>query len=87
MEVGETADAEEAVFVMFTCEADEERLIPMAAIGQVGEAEGVVTVETMSVEDARHFAEDAGASADEIAAITEPQTSIRIAGPAARIEL
>ena len=85
MRVGESAEAEQAMFVMFTCDAEGNRLIPLEAAGQVGEVEGMVSVETTSVEDARHFAEDAGATDAEIAAITEPRTEVRLAGPSARV--
>ncbi|QNJ96769.1 DUF4920 domain-containing protein [Constantimarinum furrinae] len=37
---------------------------------------GVAFVEEMSVEDQRHFAEDAGKSKEEIAAITEPKRTL-----------
>ncbi|MCE2790741.1 MAG: DUF4920 domain-containing protein [Saprospiraceae bacterium] len=33
--------------------------------------------ETTSVEDLKHFAEDEGKSAEEIAAITEPKTELK----------
>ena len=77
-------DEQANLFVKFTCEIDN-RLVPADAAGRVGEAEGVLTVETISVEDARHFAEDAGKSPEEIAAITEPQVSLRLAGPGGRV--
>jgi len=38
--------------------------------------EGTVYMETTSVDDLKHFAEDEGLSEDEIAAITEPETSL-----------
>ncbi|WP_242693057.1 DUF4920 domain-containing protein [Sabulibacter ruber] len=38
--------------------------------------EGVALRDTVSVEDQRHFAEDAGKSKEEIAAITKPKPSI-----------
>ncbi|WP_240337078.1 DUF4920 domain-containing protein [Rufibacter psychrotolerans] len=38
--------------------------------------EGVAFRDTVSVEDQRHFAEDAGKSKEEIAAITQPKPSI-----------
>ncbi len=39
-------------------------------------AEGKAYVEEMSVDDQRHYAEDGGKSADEIAAITEPKRTL-----------
>ncbi len=39
-------------------------------------AEGKAYVEEMSVEDQRHYAEDGGATPEEIAAITEPKRTL-----------
>lgn len=39
-------------------------------------AEGKAYVEVMSVEDQRHYAEDGGATPEEIAAITEPKRTL-----------
>jgi hypothetical protein len=46
---------------------------PMDASGQRVRVSGTFAVETTSVEDLRHYAEDDGASEEEIAAITEPE--------------
>lgn len=45
--------------------------VPMDAAGRQVVMEGVASYEETSVEALRHYAEDAGQSADEIAAITE----------------
>jgi hypothetical protein len=47
--------------------------VPMDCAGKTAIMEGVVKHETLSVEWLKHKASDAGASEDEIAAITEPQ--------------
>jgi len=40
--------------------------------------EGVAFVQEMSVDEQRHYAEDAGKSADEVAAITEPKRTLSV---------
>lgn len=45
--------------------------VPKDATGRTAILEGVAFYETTSVEDLRHYAEDAGASPDDIAAIDE----------------
>jgi len=76
--------SEQNVFVKFTCPV-QGRLIPMEAVGHQALVEGVVTIETVSEEDARHYAEEGGQSAAEVARIIGPQTNIRIQAPAARV--
>lgn len=49
---------------------------PTDASGEPYRIAGRLAVETASVEEQRHYAEDGGASADEIAAITEPERSL-----------
>lgn len=49
---------------------------PKDASGQTVRVQGTLAVETESVDDQRHYAEDGGASADEIAAITEPKQTL-----------
>ena len=44
--------------------------------GKTAIMRGKASVETTTVADLRHYAEDAGKSADEIEAITEPITSL-----------
>ena len=49
---------------------------PTDASGRTVRVHGMLAVETESVEDLRHYAEDGGASAAEIAAITEPERTL-----------
>ncbi|ALJ00393.1 DUF4920 domain-containing protein [Rufibacter tibetensis] len=50
--------------------------MPKDIVGKEVVFEGVALKDTISVEDQRHFAEDAGKSKEEIAAITKPKPSI-----------
>ena len=50
--------------------------MPKDIAGQEVIVEGKAFVETTSVEDLKHFAEDAGKSQDEIDAITEPKMTL-----------
>lgn len=50
--------------------------VPMNSAGKEVIMEGVATMEETSVEALRHFAEDAGKSKEEIAAITEPKKEL-----------
>ncbi len=50
--------------------------VPKDVDGKEAVIEGTVYMETTSVDDLRHFAEDEGLSEEEIAAITEPETSL-----------
>ena len=54
---------------------DYEFFVPKDADGRTAVVEGVAKIETVDVETLRHYAEDAGKSEEEIAAITEPQRS------------
>ena len=49
---------------------------PTDASGERYRIAGRFAVETASVDEQRHYAEDAGASAGEVAAITEPERSL-----------
>jgi len=49
--------------------------VPMDIGGKEIVMEGVAMRDTTSVDDLRHYAEDGGASEEEIAAITEPEVS------------
>ncbi len=51
-------------------------LVPLALEGKTIVADGVATFKETSVEQLRHFAEDAGKTKDEIAKITEPKKEI-----------
>lgn len=74
-----------AMFVKFTCPINDSRLIPMEAVGKEAIVEGKLTIKTISEEEARHYKEDAGASAEEIAKIVGPQKQVTIAAPSAQI--
>lgn len=50
--------------------------VPKNADGNMAIMEGMVRMETVSVDDLRHLAEDGGKTPDEIAAITEPETKL-----------
>lgn len=50
--------------------------VPKNSAGREVIMDGVATLEETSVEALRHFAEDAGKSQDEIAAITEPKREL-----------
>ena len=50
--------------------------MPKDLAGQSVIVEGYAYVEEMSVEDQRHYAEDAGKTPEEIAAITEPKRTL-----------
>lgn len=47
---------------------------------------GIAKHEVISVEDQRHFAEDAGKSAEEIAAITEPREELRFVADGVKLK-
>jgi hypothetical protein len=76
--------AKEPVFVKFTCPI-EGRLIPADAVGRMAFVEGTIEVKTLSEDEARHYAEDSGKSAAEIAKIVGPQKQIRVKSPSAKI--
>lgn len=67
----QTSD-EKSVRVTFK---DYEFFVPMDIAGREVMMEGVTWMEESSVEHQRHYLEDANASAEEIAAITEPKVS------------
>lgn len=50
--------------------------VPMNSAGRAAIIEGVARLDTQSVDWLRHKAEDAGKSAEEIAAITEPEVKV-----------
>jgi hypothetical protein len=51
--------------------------LPKDCAGKIAIAEGRMYWKTTSVEDLKHYAEDAGDSPEEIAAITEPKRELR----------
>ncbi len=75
---------EEGIFVKFTCPVDG-RLIPMDAIGHRAAVSGELILETVSEADARHYAEDGGATPEEIAKIVGEQKRLRVKAPGARV--
>mgnify|MGYP005844384751 CR=1 FL=1 len=50
--------------------------VPKDLNGETAIIEGVAKMETISIDDLKHLAEDAGKSEEEIAAITEPKTEL-----------
>lgn len=68
-------DAGEDVFVKFQ---DGKIAIPKNMAGRKAVVHGTALRKTISVEDQRHFAEDAGKTAEEIAQIKQPKTQLRI---------
>lgn len=52
--------------------------LPMAAIGKTVVIDGEVKLKTTTVEELRHYAEDAKKSKEEIAAINKPEKEIRV---------
>lgn len=76
----------ETLFVKFTCPV-EGRLVPMEAKGRLTIVEGTLELKEISEEEARHYAEDSGAAADEISKIVGPQKLIKLNSPAAKIDL
>lgn len=67
--VDNAGQTEEELFVKFK---DYAFFVPKDIAGQEVLVEGVAFKEETSVEELKHYAEDAGKSAEEIAAITEP---------------
>ena len=78
-------ESKETLFVSFSCPI-EGKLIPGDALSKTVVVEGVLKVAEISQDTARHYAEDAGASKEEIDAIKGPQKQVKIASPGARVE-
>lgn len=66
--------AEESIFVKFT---DYAFFMPLDLAGQNVIVEGKAYKEVTSVDELRHYAEDEGKSAEEIAKITEPAEELK----------
>ncbi len=66
-------DGEQELFVRFQ---DYGFFVPMNAAGHGVVMHGTSVAQVASVEELRHYAQDAGKSAQEIAAITEPETRV-----------
>lgn len=74
------------LLIQFTCGKDEgKRIMPLDVVGKTAIVEGVAELEEVSEKDARHYAEDAGASKEEIEKIKGPQKQVVILSPAARV--
>jgi hypothetical protein len=56
--------------------SDHKFLVPKDIAGKIAVIEGAAYIETTSVEDLRHFAEDEGKSKEEIAAISQPKQEL-----------
>ena len=84
MRIAESADSADSVFVKFNCPISG-HLIPMEAMGKEAVVEGSLTVEVVSEEEARHMAEDAGKTPEEIAEIKGETIRLRVASPGARV--
>lgn len=75
MNIVSTSDkSKESMFVKFK---DYGFFMPLDASGSTAIMEGNAYKEETSVEELRHYAEDEGKSAEEIAAITEPITELK----------
>jgi hypothetical protein len=72
--VSETNKDDEGIFVKFK---DYGFFMPLDASGNTAILRGRAYKEETSVDELKHFAEDAGKSAEEIAAITEPVTELK----------
>ena len=59
--------------------------VPLAVTGKQVEIQGVAEVKTTSVAELQHFAEDAGKSKQEIAAIQKPKEEIHILANSIRV--
>ena len=66
-------EGNEKLFVRFK---DYEFFVPLNSGGRQTTVQGVVYRDTITVAQLQHYAEDAGASADSIASITEPQVKL-----------
>ena len=60
--------------------------VPKDATGKKTVIEGEVKMETVDVATLKHYAEDAGKSKEEIAAITEPETKLTFVASGVEIE-
>src|SRR5690606_2178784 len=52
--------------------------LPVAAVGKTVVMDGTVALKTISVEELKHYAEDAKKTPEEIAAITQPKKEISV---------
>ena len=68
-------DSDEPVFIKFK---DYAFFVPLDASGKEAVVSGVLSNTVTSIEELRHYAEDGGASVEEIAAITEPKMELKM---------
>ncbi len=68
-------DSDEAVFIKFK---DYAFFMPLDASGKDVVVSGVLSNTVTSIDELRHYAEDGGATAEEIAAITEPKMELKM---------
>jgi hypothetical protein len=78
------ADDGEALFVKFP-DPEQGRLIPLDAAGKQAIVEGTVRVKEIPAETAKHYAEESGATPQQLAKITGPQKQITVASPCAMV--
>ncbi len=72
-------EGQDDVFVKFKEEdGNHEMVVPKDIAGKTITVYGVASKKTTSVKDQKHYAEDAGASKEEIAKITKPKEELRI---------
>lgn len=80
----EVATGDDTLFVKFK---DYGFFVPTEGVeGKIVTMRGVASLDTVSVEELQHFAEDAGKSAEEIAAITQEQYKVRFTADGLIIE-
>jgi hypothetical protein len=75
------------LFIKFTCTPDGDRIVPMAAAGKKAWVEGKVMIKTITQDEARHYAEDAGKPKAEIEKIVGPQRQITVSAPSVKIAM
>jgi len=76
-------DGDDEMFVRFQ---DYAFFVPRNAAGHNVVMHGTAQLQTTSVEELRHYAQDAGKSPEEIAAITEPETRVTFFADSVYIE-
>ena len=80
------ASVDETLYVKFPCPT-RGRIVPMDAVGQSVQAEGVLEISEISEADARYLAKDEGLSTKDIAKIVGPQKMIAMNSPGVIIDL
>lgn len=83
MELGAPAGTT-PLFVKFVCPI-EGRLIPKDAVGKDAIVEGTLTIKKIDEATARHYAEESGASEEQVQAIRGPQVQVSMQSPAALV--